>query len=379
MTFPTPDTGWAAGALNYIRTIDGGHTWTTMPTPTGAQTILFITSKLGYVTSNGTIYRTVDGGGSWTPSVTGGADLEGIAFVNPDTGFAVGLSYAVRTNDSGKTWTSQQLTAVHLRAVSFSSPSVGYAVGDRQKFDPDKEQSGACYITTNGGDTWTQVYTGMTEVDLYGVAAIDDTTLVVVGGGGFKDTQGFLGRIARTTNAGNSWTYDSTFSAGGLWSVSFSDRRNGVAVGDPGLILRTTDGGIHWSQQISPTQATLTAIKMLNDSVGVIVGDSGYVLRTSNGGAGVSSPFIDSLQVLVYPNPGQQDVQFQYALPTASHVSFAVYSSDGSLAGTLLSNALQPPGINLVTFSTSAFASGSYFYQIQTGSGSQSGTFTIIK
>jgi photosystem II stability/assembly factor-like uncharacterized protein len=57
---------------------------------------------------------------------------------------------------------------------------------------------------------------------------------------------GDVGTILKTTDGGNSWTFQSSGTTNWLWGVSFTDLNNGTAVGDGGIILRTTNGGTTW-------------------------------------------------------------------------------------------------------------------------------------
>ena len=52
-----------------------------------------------------------------------------------------------------------------------------------------------------------------------------------------------LGTIVRTTDAGNTWTIQSSGTSRDLYAVSFTDSNSGTAVGGNGTILRTNNGG----------------------------------------------------------------------------------------------------------------------------------------
>ena len=57
-----------------------------------------------------------------------------------------------------------------------------------------------------------------------------------------------------------------------------------VAVGERGQILISADNGITWRQAKSPTQATLTALTFTDAKNGWAVGHDAVILRTSDGG-----------------------------------------------------------------------------------------------
>jgi uncharacterized protein (TIGR03437 family) len=126
-----------------------------------------------------------------------------------------------------------------------------------------------------------------TPKDLRAVAALDATTVVVVGASG---------TILRTTNGGATWTWLVSPTSATLNAVMFSDARTGTAVGIAGTILRTDDGGANWTRQSSGTNADICGVAFKDAQTGIAVGsngscdslgpfDSGFILRTTDGGA----------------------------------------------------------------------------------------------
>lgn len=66
--------------------------------------------------------------------------------------------------------------------------------------------------------------------------------------------------------------------------ISFSDHRNGWAVGSDGFIVHTSDGGLTWEKQKSPSKESLLKVDFPDKLNGWIVGEGGTVLHTSDGG-----------------------------------------------------------------------------------------------
>ncbi len=54
------------------------------------------------------------------------------------------------------------------------------------------------------------------------------------------------GTILRTTDGGETWTFQASRTGNHLFGVSFVDANTGTAVGDLGIVLRTMDGGETW-------------------------------------------------------------------------------------------------------------------------------------
>jgi len=67
-----------------------------------------------------------------------------------------------------------------------------------------------------------------------------------------------------------------------------------------------------------------------------------------------------------YPNPFNPSTTIRYALPRASHVTIAVYSTLGQVVSTLV-NGEEEPGEHIVKFDGSNLSSGVYFYRLSAG------------
>src|SRR5262245_54438010 len=111
--------------------------------------------------------------------------------------------------------------------------------------------------------------------DLRGASFVDANTGTVVG---------YYGTIVRTTDAGNSWTIQSSGTTQNLWAVSLTDVNNGAAVGEGGTIVTTMDGGDHWVTRASGTTFQLRGVSFTNASNGTAVGEGGTIVRTTDGG-----------------------------------------------------------------------------------------------
>src|SRR5207253_5527497 len=97
------------------------------------------------------------------------------------------------------------------------------------------------------------------------------------------------GAIARTTDGGMSWStllYDQA-----IQGLDFPVITSGFAVGWAGRISHSTDAGITWTDQTSGTSANLNDVSFASDALrGIAVGDSGTILWTANGGEPGATP-----------------------------------------------------------------------------------------
>jgi len=147
-------------------------------------------------------------------------------------------------------------------------------------------QAGQVGLTVNGGSSWIP-HLVPTTFGLGAIFAFDDHTCVVADQ---------LGRIYRTTDAGNTWPQVYAGAGKSINGMHFFDAMHGWATGDPvgGVyqLLETADGGLSWqpAPAAPPAQAwNEQGIKRSFDWVGTEIGMFGTnrwkIWRTTNGGA----------------------------------------------------------------------------------------------
>jgi len=151
--------------------------------------------------------------------------------------------------------------------------------------------------TTDGGVTWVPRWTGGGWDDrLGGVAAIDASTLWVVGGGSQQSDAGELKLVTR--DGGATWAaLPPTSNDMALLDVHFVDALHGWAIGARGSVIATGDGGYTWTvQQVARFYADPDtdsgeafyrgAIHMADLMNGWAIGPQETVLHTTDGGHG---------------------------------------------------------------------------------------------
>jgi photosystem II stability/assembly factor-like uncharacterized protein len=202
------------------KSTDGGHTWKTVflhgpygfvsalaIAPTRPEAIYAITNAFN---GHASIYKSTDAGKTWR--ATGG----GKVFTNQDGwGGALALDpqhpttvYAsvgrtlVRTTDGGASW--QPITqglpqqVVTALTVDPKQPETVYAGLYPTYKNNVISATGGIYKTTNGGDTWTQAFPGITP----GALAVDPARPTTI----YAAINGRKERLARSTNGGRTWT-----------------------------------------------------------------------------------------------------------------------------------------------------------------------------
>lgn len=234
---------WAVGGIpganngSVVRTVDGGRSWTLVTPPGGIAEVFRDVEAFdrdrAVVLATGPgeqsrIYRTVDGGATWelvfqNPGPAGFYDC--LAFFDHRRGLAVsdpvnGKFRIISTDDGGRSW-----QVVPDRGMP---PAAS---------DETALATGTCLVTAGPRDAW------------FGTATVP----------------GFNSRVFHTNDGGRTWAVAATPIPGrtpvsGVASLSFRDRRHGIAVGGfappPGADLSftavTMDAGRSWPAAESP-------------------------------------------------------------------------------------------------------------------------------
>ena len=154
----------------------------------------------------------------------------------------------------------------HFRCIVFASPTHGFAgnlgVGSYDAAVTDKN---VLYETSDGGETWKNV-TGFAEAGMKGLCALYVLDANhIYGGGRVRGPAYFI----KSSDGGANWTIRNLTSMGimnGIMDVYFKDPLNGFVVGmdtheysascSPpyyGRLARTTDGGETWTPILTTT------------------------------------------------------------------------------------------------------------------------------
>jgi photosystem II stability/assembly factor-like uncharacterized protein len=371
--FADENNGWAVGRNGTIlHTTNGGNNWVSQVSGTTAflHTVYFTDRSNGWVVGgssvSGIILHTTNGGDNWEVRADGGFSyLQAVYFTNRTHGCAVGyVGVVLQTTDGGAQWVRRQSdTFSWLRAVHFSDKAHGWAVG----------AGGGITHTTNHGKTWTAQSSGLIN-DLNSVFFVDSNNGWVVGG--YPNTGG---HILHTTDGGDIWS-EQSWSGDWLYSVCFTNESTGWAVGINGTIASTTDAGNTWTLDSTVTSEWLWSVQFIDENTGWAVGDGGTILRYSTDSSEQTSPGItprkDNRELTErstsgleqnFPNPFNPSTVIRFQVEDEGWVSLTVFDLLGRTVATLADERLTP-GQHTRAFNAVGLPSGVYFYRLKTPS-----------
>ncbi|GAB3934610.1 WD40/YVTN/BNR-like repeat-containing protein [Mucilaginibacter myungsuensis] len=161
LTFTDSLTGYAVTTGAIIKTINGGLSWTSIPSPANVplKRVQFTDSQTGYIAGGignaGILLKTTNAGQTWTVINFGTTEpLTGMYFISNTTGFIIGDNLFSKTTDGGQTWTSvKEAGANGFHDIRFKNAQTGIATAAK----------GMYFKTTNGGNTWLKVQTTTTN------------------------------------------------------------------------------------------------------------------------------------------------------------------------------------------------------------------------
>jgi photosystem II stability/assembly factor-like uncharacterized protein len=278
------------------RSTDGGRTWTFGALPEGClQTcgpisVSFVDADHGFAATSpqagsSTLFATQDGGATWSPigpmpnlgSVNVGGPLatSQLLFTGPLDGWALSgpSGYGARdaptnpggalfrTTDGGASWSAAPGLPTTMRYVMpvFFPGASGVVLAT-----PAGGGGAVAYVTTDAGATWAP-YSVPSFPGAHFKAGSIATRFAAVDAQTWRVDVG--SRLYETDDAGRTWSSlhpAPNISLGGVWGLSFSSARDGMAIGDvpwcsetqplgtlqqtcfPTLLV-TSDGGRRWN------------------------------------------------------------------------------------------------------------------------------------
>ncbi|NIV14364.1 MAG: T9SS type A sorting domain-containing protein [Aliifodinibius sp.] len=234
---------------------------------------------------------------------------------------------------------------------------------------------GGVFLSTNNGTNWTQVNTGLTNLDVRDLA-VSDTNL-------FAGTYG--GGVFLSTNNGTSWTPVNTgLTNMKIWALAVSDT-NLFAGTNLGGVFRSTNNGSNWTEFNTGLSANATVVGFAVDGTDLIAGTlygHGVWRRpipqiTSVRLSQTDAPTDFRLEQN-YPNPFNATTTISFALPVLTHVKLSIFDLLGREVVVLVNEKLNA-GTYHVNWQAPEFSTSVYFYRLETEHTAQTKRLILLK
>ncbi|MBA3285572.1 MAG: T9SS type A sorting domain-containing protein, partial [Nitrosopumilus sp.] len=320
--FPSVNVGYVLpfnGQL--LRTVNGGTTWDSLSSLTligdpwfDSNDISFVNDSVGFVTThnnNGNIklYKTTDMANTWM-DLTPDSNLWGflkVQFLNYQRGYLYLYSTAGDrswiTNDGGATWTELALGfglgsgTSSIPTMFFVNDSSGYLAGGDGSFG----YQGKIARTNDAGQSWSltilpAAYTLINSIHFPN----KDTGYVVTRNGG----------IFRSADEGSTWDSITTLNITTYSRIFFTDGSTGFIISGSN-IYKTLDAGLSWTIDFSSaTGINLNGVDFLDNTVGYVVGNNGTIVKNSISN-GIENLNSTKDLLTIYPNPFSMQTTLQ--------------------------------------------------------------------
>lgn len=202
--------------------------------------------------------------------------INDIFFIDENIGFAVGgdrftEGYILKTNDAGDTWSRISESQIDsdsilqtFNSIDFLDENIGEIVG----------HGGKIARTTDGGNTWKVILNGTWE-NFYDVALLSDQKTLIVAGAAYDKGKFF--------NSIDAWyNFDVIETPYAVRDVFFVTNLIGYSAGY-GYVNKTVDGGETWTV-LDVTGDYFFNMDFVNEEVGYVCGWEGGIFKTVDGG-----------------------------------------------------------------------------------------------
>lgn len=416
--FTHPDTGFVMwtnhGNTQLRRTYDQGHTWSgpllTLPGFNGdvevAANGVLLVADFG-----GRIFRSTNNGDTWTmvsevvsTSVVGKRAFHmfddqygyysGMFFEFGQTVSDYDSAFVLLTDDAGQTWNYHRIPGRYPGKFSMTDQRILWG-GTQDRHNVAYSQWDSTYVirSTDQGQNWsildpgTSLLRGTPDAYPHGAPTFLNDSIA------FWFPGYYLPYLHRSVDGGQTWVYDSTWSAFAalIQEVHFVNDSEGVALSGPTdptghYMYRTHDAGVTWESMFGyefPCFQAAYGYHFYDDHTLYLAGYPGVAKVTDYMGdstscttqpVGIREPFASEPQTLsLFPNPAHQQVRIEWGIQK-DPVHLQLWDAQGRLVKDLG----EQSGNNFLECEIGELPQGLYFFVLQSPNGFFSARFQKI-
>ena len=385
-------TGWIGGDSGLVlHTTDKGKSWSSQNSNVNnsIHSLYFLNDQRGFALSYefdntppayfGTrILTTSNGGNTWIQSLFPDSNvfLSSIYFIDSLKGFTGGSNGIIfYTTNTGQTWMESVIDSgfafgFPIIDIEFYDNEIGFASGG--SFDI----AGQMFKTTDGGLNWKSVIVGPEPVlDLH----IVDSLNILCAGGDFE----YGASIVSTTNSGTNWIYNELGVFGISNAIGYRTQNEiWVSMNLIDSFLLSTDGGYNWDLLPTPGSTILSDMTFTDYRNGWAVGKNGVILKYNSSLININSTGIftpeDFTLYQNYPNPFNPVTNLGFGISELGFVTLKVYDVLGNEVAVLV-NENKAPGYYNIQFDGSNLSSGVYYYRLESKGFVQTKRMMLLK
>jgi photosystem II stability/assembly factor-like uncharacterized protein len=385
-SFPDSVHGWVVGDSGVIiHTSNRGQTWVVQNSTIDflIEDVFFLNERIGWGIANDffyygtTILKTTNGGVNWSasryPDTT--IVINTVYYTDSLTGFLGAFGGIVlQTTNGGASWLQ---TIVDTSACSFFPirkfafrDTIGLACGGIIDI------SGVAWRSTNSGLRWKGQC--IAPEPIFFVMWLDSINAVGAGGD-YEYGVSFV----RSTDAGETWLYDTTGIFGVGQNIAYRTRADvWIPAGFSSRWAHSTDSTKTWDEVLSPDSSAIYATVFLDTLLGWSFGTGGaiYKFDTSLIGINYNQKNIPQETKLYqnYPNPFNPQTSIRFDVFRTARVRIVLYDLLGKELR-VLTDDIRSPGNYTISFNSEGLSSGVYFYRIQAGKYFETKKLVVLK
>ncbi len=219
-------------------------------------------------------------------SIPGGSSVNDMHFFNETTGIIITYNGKIyKTSDSGVTWSVKYENKSNnqpLLQILFLDQKAGFAVGGDEYNYPGHTAGGVILKTSDGGDTWANVFQTDGSIKCNSIAKDNNNNLYVIGNANTQKSD----KIFKSNDGGITWI-TTEYKDFKLSKIAFTGKFGfctGGAYPGTGKIYRSVDNGGSWNESKSFSDTDWTWDLAFKDSIGFCIGNNQSIYKTEDYG-----------------------------------------------------------------------------------------------